>query len=68
MLSLVVDLAQTHKFEPVRATEGVTLWDAALRLSRPGVHRVPVLDAEGKKVVNVISQSTIVNYLVQFQV
>lgn len=60
-------LAQTHKFEPVRATEGVTLWDAALRLSRPGVHRVPVLDAEGKKVVNVISQSTIVNYLVQFQ-
>lgn len=57
-------LARAHKFDPV-AIDGTTLWEVAERLSR-GVHRVPVLDVSGK-VVNIMSQSTIVHYLVKFQ-
>lgn len=52
-------LARRNKFAPL--TKDATLYDAVELLSR-GLHRVPILSAEGK-LINIVSQSTIVSYL-----
>lgn len=52
-------LARRNKFSPLK--QSATLYDAVELLSR-GLHRVPILNDQGK-LVNIISQSSIVNYL-----
>lgn len=62
----VAELAKSRVFDPV-PFEGTTLWDAAEKMTSgsQGIHRVPVVDNAGN-VVNIVSQSTIVQYLNKF--
>ena len=53
-------LARRHPL--VALSEGSTLLDAVEQLALPHVHRVPVLNAQGR-IVNIISQSTIMKEL-----
>jgi 5'-AMP-activated protein kinase regulatory gamma subunit len=53
-------LSRRNKFIPVQ--EEATLWTAAQIIARQSVHRVPVVNKEGK-VVNIISQSSLLGFL-----
>lgn len=54
-----IDLARRNRFSPVK--QGSSLLDTCKLLSEC-VHRVPVINDEGK-VVNIISQYSLVSYL-----
>lgn len=54
------DLSRRNKFVPVK--QGSSLWIAADIIAHQGVHRVPVVNNEGK-VVNIISQSSLIGFL-----
>lgn len=54
-------LARRNKFAPLDVT--ATLYDVVELLSR-GLHRIPILSDKGK-LINIVSQSTIVTYLDQ---
>jgi len=53
----VTYFSRRNPFHPVNSQ--ATLWDVAQILAKGGVHRVPVVDSDGK-LLNIVSQSTLI--------
>ena len=66
--ALITDMGGLSGVNPfVPVTEGASLWNVMKVMVTKRLHRVPVMDASGAKVVNYVTQSRLVQFLAEHE-